>query len=93
MIHNGNYQQLEKFREKSLEIGPLDPEAGDREIPVFFVCMGLQDYQKAYELIEQIQEEPSSARINEGFREAYGVGDVLEIDTIAHERQQIEDQL
>ncbi|SVC52932.1 uncharacterized protein METZ01_LOCUS305786 [marine metagenome] len=57
MIHNGNYQQFEKIRKKSLATDPLDLEAVDREIPVFFVCMWLQDYQKAYELIEQIQEE------------------------------------
>ena len=62
-----------------------------RKIPVFFVCMGLQDYQKAYELIEQIQEESSSARAYEGFREVFGISAVLEIGTIAHERQQIED--
>jgi len=91
MTHNGNYQQFEEIRKKSLETDPLDLEAVDREIPVFFVCMWLQDYQKAYELIEQIQEEPSSARAYEGFREVFGISAVLEIGTIAHERQQIED--
>tara|TARA_B100001971_G_scaffold177496_1_gene171977 strand:- start:1100 stop:1375 length:276 start_codon:yes stop_codon:yes gene_type:complete len=91
MTHNGNYQQFEKIRQKSLATDPLDLEAVDREIPVFFVCMWLQDYQKAYELIEQIQEEPSSARAYEGFREVFGISAVLEIGTIAHERQQIED--
>ena len=66
MTHNGNYQQFEKIRKKSLETDPLDLEAVDREIPVFFVCMWLQDYQKAYELIEQIQEEPRAPGLMKG---------------------------
>ncbi len=66
MTHNGNYQQFEKIREKSLATDPLDLEAVDREILVFFVCMWLQDYQKAYELIEQIQEEPRTPGLMKG---------------------------
>ena len=68
MIHNGDYKNSEEFVRKSLEIDPLDPNVVDRKLSYFFIYMGLQDFQKAYEFIEEILEYSPNAGFYKGFK-------------------------
>ena len=68
MIHTGDYKNSEELVRKSLEIDPLDPQLWARKIPHFFIYMGLEDYQNAYELVEEILEDAPNAGMYRGFR-------------------------
>ena len=68
MIHTGDYENSEELVRKSLEIDPLDPQLWDRKVPHFFIYMGLEDYQNAYELVEEILEDTPNAGMYRGFR-------------------------
>ena len=68
MIHAGDYENSEEFVRKSLEIDPLGPDAVGRKIPYFFIYMGLKDYQKAYELIEEMLEDAPNTGYFKGFK-------------------------
>ena len=68
MIHQGDYKNPEKYIKKSLEIDPLDPRVVDRKIPYFFLYMGLEDFQKAYEIIQEILEQAPNAGLIKGFK-------------------------
>ena len=68
MIHTGDYKNSEELVRKSLEIDPLDPKLWARKIPHFFIYMGLEDYQNAYELVEEILEDAPNAGMYRGFR-------------------------
>ena len=68
MIHTGDYKNSEELVRKSLELDPLDPQLWDRKVPHFFIYMGLEDYQNAYELVEEILEDIPNAGMYRGFR-------------------------
>ncbi len=68
MIHTGDYKNSEELVRKSLELDPLDPQLWDRKVPHFFIYMGLEDYQNAYELVEEILEVIPNAGMYRGFR-------------------------
>ena len=68
MIHTGDYKNSEELVKKSLEIDPLDPQLWDRKVPHFFIYMGLENYQNAYELVEEILEDTPNAGMYRGFR-------------------------
>ena len=72
MIHNGDYKNSEEFVRKSLEIDPLDPNVVDRKLSYFFIYMGLQDFKKAYEFIEEILEYSPNAGFYKGFKASVG---------------------
>ncbi len=68
MIHTGDYRNSEKFSRKSIEMDPLDPQLKDRKDSRFFIYMGLEDYQKAYELIEEMLDDTPNSGKYMGFK-------------------------
>ena len=68
ITHSGDYLNSEEFLRKSVEINPLDPDVMGRKSCFFFIYMGQKDYQKAYELIEEVLEEDSNQGSYKGFK-------------------------
>ena len=68
ITHSGDYENSEELLRKSVEINPLDPHAMGRKSNYFFIYMGQKDYQKAYELIEEVLEEDSNQGSYKGFK-------------------------
>ena len=70
MIHVGEYEKPEEYLRKSVEINPIDPKLMDRKANYFFIYIGMQDYQKAYELIEEVIAELPHSGMYRGFKAA-----------------------
>jgi adenylate cyclase len=70
MIHVGEYEKPEEYLRKSVEINPIDPKLMDRKANYFFIYIGMQDYQKAYELIEEVIAELPNSGMYRGFKAA-----------------------
>jgi adenylate cyclase len=68
ITHSGDYENSEELLRKSVEINPLDPDVMARKSNYFFIYMGQKDYQKAYELIEEVLEEDSNQGSYKGFK-------------------------
>jgi len=68
ITHSGDYENSEELLRKSVEINPLDPDVMGRKSNYFFIYMGQKDYQKAYELIEEVLEEDSNQGSYKGFK-------------------------
>jgi len=68
ITHSGDYVNSEESLRKSVEINPLDPDVIGMKSSYFFIYMGLKDYQKAYELIEEVLEEFPNAGYFKGFK-------------------------
>jgi len=68
ITHSGDYENSEELLRKSVEINPLDPHVMGRKSNYFFIYMGQKDYQKAYELIEEVLEEDSNQGSYKGFK-------------------------
>ena len=68
ITHSGDYVNSEEFLRKSVEINPLDPDVMGRKSCFFFIYMGQKDYQKAYELIEEVLEEFPNQGSFKGFK-------------------------
>ena len=68
ITHSGDYENSEELLRKSVGINPLDPHAMGRKSNYFFIYMGQKDYQKAYELIEEVLEEDSNQGSYKGFK-------------------------
>ncbi len=68
MIHVGEYEKPEEYLRKSVEINPLDPKLMDRKANYFFIYLGMQDYQKAYDLIEEVIAELPNSGMYRGFK-------------------------
>jgi adenylate cyclase len=68
MIHSGEYVDSEESLRKSVEIDPMAPKVMDRKSSYFFFYMGLEDYQKAYQVIEEVVAELPDAGSYRGFR-------------------------
>ena len=68
MIHSGEYVDSEESLRKSVEIDPIAPKVMDRKSSYFFFYMGLEEYQKAYEVIEEVLAELPDAGSYRGFR-------------------------
>ena len=68
MIHQGEYENSEEFVRKSIEIDPLDPKIVRRKIPYFFLYMGRNDFQKAFEITKEILEHSPNAGLVKGFK-------------------------
>ncbi|MAF08233.1 MAG: adenylate/guanylate cyclase domain-containing protein [Acidiferrobacteraceae bacterium] len=70
MIHVGEYEKPEEYLRKSVEINPIDPKLMDRKANYFFIYLGMQDYQKAYDLIEEVIAELPNSGMYRGFKAA-----------------------
>jgi tetratricopeptide (TPR) repeat protein len=68
ITHSGDYLNSEEFLRKSVEINPLDPDVMGRKSCFFFIYMGQKDYEKAYELIEEVLEEFPNQGFFKGFK-------------------------
>ena len=68
MIHSGEYVDSEESLRKSVEIDPIAPKVMDRKSSYFFFYMGLEEYRKAYEVIEEVLAELPDAGSYRGFR-------------------------
>ena len=68
MIHSGEYVDSEESLRKSVEIDPIAPKVMDRKSSYFFFYMGLEEYQKAYEVIKEVLAELPDAGSYRGFR-------------------------
>ena len=68
MIHQGDYENSEEFVRKSIEIDPLDPKIVRRKIPYFFLYMGRNEFQKAFEVTKEILEHSPNAGLVKGFK-------------------------
>jgi len=68
ITHSGDYVNSEESLRKSVEINPLDPDVIGRKGCFFFIYMGLKDYRKAYELIEECLEEFPNDGSYKGFK-------------------------
>ena len=61
ITHSGDYVNSEESLRKSVELNPLDPDVIWHKGCFFFIYMGLKEFQKALELIEEcIEEQPNS---------------------------------
>ncbi|MDB3917617.1 tetratricopeptide repeat protein, partial [bacterium] len=68
ITHSGDYVNSEEFLRKSVELNPLDPEKINMKSCYFFIYMGIKDFQKAYELIEEVVEEFPNTVYYKGFK-------------------------
>ena len=68
ITHSGDYVNSEEFLRKSLEINPLDPDVIGMKSCYFFIYMGIKDFQKAYEIIEEVLEEFPNTGFFKGFK-------------------------
>jgi len=68
ITHSGDYVNSEESLRKSVEINPLDPDVIGRKGCFFFIYMGLKEFQKAYELIEECLEEFPNDGSYKGFK-------------------------
>jgi len=68
MVHTGDYRNSKEFARKSLAIDPLDSQLWDRKASHFFIYMGLENYQDAYELVEEILADVPNSGMYRGFR-------------------------
>ena len=68
MIHQGDFENSEKFIRKSIEISPLDPKIIQRKIPYFFLYMGRKEFEKAFEIAEELLEISPKAGLFRGFK-------------------------
>ena len=68
ITHSGDYVNSEEFLRKSVELNPLDPEKINMKSSYFFIYMGIKDFQKAYELIEEVVEEFPNTVYYKGFK-------------------------
>ena len=68
ITHSGDYVNSEESLRKSVEINPLDPDAITRKGCFFFIYMGLKEFQKAYELVEECLEEFPNDGSYKGFK-------------------------
>jgi len=68
ITHAGDYVNSEESLRKSVDINPLDPDVIGMKSCYFFIYMGQKDYEKAYELIEEVLEEFPNAGYFKGFK-------------------------
>ena len=68
ITHSGDYVNSEESLRKSLEINPLDPDVIGMKSCYFFIYMGIKDFQKAYEIIEEVLEEFPNTGYFKGFK-------------------------
>lgn len=68
ITHSGDYVNSKESYRKSVEINPLDPDVIGRKSCFFFLYMGLKEFQKAYELIEECLEEFPNDGSYKGFK-------------------------
>ena len=68
MIHTGDFVNSIEVLDKSIELNPLDPKLMDRKANYFFIYIGQKDYQKAYEIIEEVLEEIPNSGSYKGFK-------------------------
>ena len=68
ITHSGDYVNSEESLRKSLEINPLDPDVIGKKSCYFFIYMGIKDFQKAYEIIEEVLEEFPNTGYFKGFK-------------------------
>ena len=68
IIHSGDYVNSEESLRKSLEINPLDPDVISMKSCYFFIYMGVKNFQKAYEIIEEVLEEFPNTGYFKGFK-------------------------
>ena len=68
ITHSGDYVNSEESLRKSVEINPLDPDVVGRKGCFFFIYMGLKEFQKAYELVEECLEEFPNDGSYKGFK-------------------------
>ena len=70
LVHSGNFIESEKHFLKAIELNPLDPNAILYKDGLYFVQMGLGNYETAYLLIEECISQFSKAGFYKGFRAA-----------------------
>ena len=68
ITHSGDYVNSEESLRKSVELNPLDPEIIWHKGCFFFIYMGLKEFQKAFELIEECIEEQPKSGSYKGFK-------------------------
>ena len=70
LVHSGKFAESEKHFLKAIELNPLDPNAILYKDGLYFAQMGLDNYEKAYSLIEECISQFSKAGFYKGFRAA-----------------------
>ena len=70
LVHSGKFAESEKHFLKAIELNPLDPNAILYKDGLYFAQMGLDNYEKAYSLIEECISQFSKAGFYKGFRGA-----------------------
>jgi len=68
ITHSGDYVNSEESLRKSVELNPLDPDVIWHKGCFFFIYMGLKEFQKAFELIEECIEEQPKSGSYKGFK-------------------------
>ena len=68
ITHSGDYVNSEESLRKSVELNPLDPDVIWHKGCFFFIYMGLKEFQKALELIEECIEEQPKSGSYKGFK-------------------------
>jgi adenylate cyclase len=68
ITHSGDYVNSEESLRKSVELNPLDPDVIWHKGCFFFIYMGLKEFQKAFELIEECIEESPKSGSYKGFK-------------------------
>ena len=68
ITHSGDYVNSEESLRKSVELNPLDPDVIWHKGCFFFIYMGLKEFQKAFELIEECIEESPNDGSYKGFK-------------------------